>query len=385
METLPNHGLTFDFPEIFTAHTRYREPPYHIVEEFKAHVKDTNQPEHFPGLYWGHIKKNEPFEILHVFAVDRKKRPQGDYIPCPICKTREKFLEGSLVYIFSRQCIAIIGHDCAAADVKQAAWAKKKADDNRLRIENFLMEWLQKVPGTLRAIEDLRPLAVGIESIHHQFRSGAPRIQKELRQLIKAGGGLVLTEMVDNVAAGYSDQQPKKVARDHYFGALQGQALLKINCKFVSDLRVTENLLLGFADCEDEEAALERTVKLMDDGEGPKAVEYIVKAFQSLKNLVSDVSKARQFFTQEHIDSIRVWGTHGLQASPFTVERHISHQGVVVTFARKKTKDDDVEYARLVLPSALLEWSAAGEIISDFDASLAIDKAQRFAKRKSRP
>lgn len=66
------HVVEFTFPEEYTGHTTYRESPFHIIEDFKAHVKETFTPETFPGLYWGRLRTNEPFEILHQFAVDRK-------------------------------------------------------------------------------------------------------------------------------------------------------------------------------------------------------------------------------------------------------------------------------------------------------------------------
>jgi hypothetical protein len=98
------HAVEFTFPEEYTGHTTYHEPPFHIIEDFRAHVKEAYAPETFPGQYWGRLRTNEPFE-----AVDRRKRPQGDYIPCPMCRKKEKFLEGSLAFLFGRQCIAIIG------------------------------------------------------------------------------------------------------------------------------------------------------------------------------------------------------------------------------------------------------------------------------------
>jgi hypothetical protein len=52
----------------------------------------------------------------------------------------------------------------------------------------------------LREIEALKPIAMEIESIFHTFKSGAPSIQKALRQVRKTGGDYILVEMVDNEA-----------------------------------------------------------------------------------------------------------------------------------------------------------------------------------------
>lgn len=265
------HALDFTFPEEYLGYTTYREAPFHLREPFTEHVKRTYTPETFPGLYWGRLNTNEPFEIIRDFAVDRKKRPNGDYIPCPMCRKREKFLEGALVFIFARQCIAIIGHDCAAAEVKHAALSKKKRDDARRHQEDFLMSKLHLVPGTLQTVERLKPIAKQIDGIYHAFRNGAPTIQKALRQARKDGGGeLVLSEILDNEVVRFDAKVPRKITEDYRFGWLRGEAMVRTNTRFLTELRIVEQWLLSFADCDDEEKALNKTIELIDSGEAIK-------------------------------------------------------------------------------------------------------------------
>lgn len=58
MEQTAREVLEFTFPEAYVGHKTYREPPYHIRDEFIKHVKETYQPETYPGLYWGRLRGN---------------------------------------------------------------------------------------------------------------------------------------------------------------------------------------------------------------------------------------------------------------------------------------------------------------------------------------
>lgn len=362
----PQH-VEYTFPQEYHGHATYRETPYHLREPFIAHIKQTYQPETFPGLYWGRLNKNEPFEIIETFAVDRKKRPEGDYIPCPMCQRREKFLEGAFVFIFARQCIAVIGHDCAAAEVRHAAFSKKKQDDERRNQEDFLMARLARVPATLREIESLKPIAQEIEGIFHDFKRGAPTIQKALRLVRKGGGEYILREMVDNEAAKYDARLPKKVAREHYFGTLAGEELVRASCKFLVELRKYEQWLLSFDGCDDEETALDMTIGLLERREAAKAVQYIGEAGRKLERLRWEMASACLFFSGVHIGYMQDWSRHPLQPLPFTVDRLLRNDGIQLTFSRVAGRDEEREYARLLLSNELGEWADANRRMPAFE------------------
>lgn len=359
MEQTARDVLQFTFPETYVGHKTYRESPHHIRDEFIKHVKETYQPETFPGLYWGRLKKNERFEVIHTFAVDRKKRPEGDYIPCPMCQRREKFLEGALVFISARQCIAVIGRECASAEVKHAAYSKKKKDDERRQHEDFLMTRLVKVPEMLRELEVMKPIAMELENIFHKFKREAPTIHKALRQMRKSGGDYVLTEMVDNQAVEFDPRLPKKVARDAYFGSLRGDAMVATKCTFLIDVRRYEQWLLSFDGCDDEEKAMEATIGLLERNEAATAVKYIGEAGRQLPKLKQSMSEACFFFSDTHVADLREWATDRLQPLPFTVQRNVRNRGISLTLARVTSKDEEREYSHLFLSEALTEWAEA--------------------------
>ncbi|BCH19939.1 hypothetical protein [Mesorhizobium sp. L-2-11] len=367
MEASARNVIEYTFPEEYTGHATYREAPYHLRDQFIEHVKQSYQPETFPGLYWGRVNKNEPFEIIHTFAVDRKKRPEGDYIPCPMCQRREKFLEGSFVFIFNRQCIAVIGHDCASAEVKHAAFSKKKQDDERRHQEDFLMARLTHVPSMLRELEALKPIATEIEGIFHDFRKDAPTIHRALRQVRKAGGEYVLTEMVDNEAAEFDPRLPKKLARNSYFGSMRGDTLVGASCKFLTEARRYEQWLLSFDGCDDEEKAMEATIGLLQRKEAAKAVRYIGEAGRRMEKLRWAMSAACFFFADTHIEDMKEWARDRLQPHPFTVDRHVRNDGISLAFSRVTGKDEEREYARLFLSNALAEWADANRVAPNLE------------------
>jgi len=348
--------VAYTFPEQYTGHAIYREAPHHLRDPFIEHIKQTSQPETFPGLYWGSLLKDEPFEIIHTFAIDRKKRPEGDYIPCPMCQRREKFLEGSFVFIFKRQCIAIIGHDCASSEVKHAAFSKRKRDEERRQHEDFLMARLMHVPGMLQKLQDLMPIASEIEGIFNSFKTGAPTIQKALRQVRRSGGDYILTELVDNEAALLNPRLPKKIARDSHFGSLRGEALGASKCKFVTDLRRYEQWLLPFDGCDAEEKALEATIGLLDRQEAAKAVQYIGEATRRIEGMTLEMATVLGFFSGKHIEELGAWARHHLQPMPFDVERRVRSDGTAV-IVKGIVANSDREFARLFMRNELADWA----------------------------
>ncbi|RUX33563.1 hypothetical protein EOA23_06080 [Mesorhizobium sp. M2A.F.Ca.ET.042.01.1.1] len=219
------------------------------------------------------------------------------------------------------------------------------------------MARLTQVPGMLQEIEALKPIATEIESMFHAFKNGAPSIQKALRQVRKTGGDYILVEMVDNEAARYDDRLPKKVARDSYFGSMQGEALVRASCKFLVELRKYEQWLLSFAGCEDETAAMDMTIGLLERKEAAKAVQYIGTAGRKLEWLRYEMSAACYFFTEEHIGDLREWGGDRLQPAPFDVDRQVRSDGTAVLLSRRATKDAEREYARLFLSVELASWA----------------------------
>jgi hypothetical protein len=73
-------------------------PTSFFIEEVLQHLKKTAQPETMPGLYRNPIPKDANFYTIRKITLDRRKRPDGDRAPCPMC-TPNKFLEGSFVWL----------------------------------------------------------------------------------------------------------------------------------------------------------------------------------------------------------------------------------------------------------------------------------------------
>jgi hypothetical protein len=73
-----------------------RKPNTILQKEWLTTIAETGQPELIPALNHGRIPKNTKYEILARVHINRKKRPNRDKAPCPMC-TKNRFLRGSLV------------------------------------------------------------------------------------------------------------------------------------------------------------------------------------------------------------------------------------------------------------------------------------------------
>lgn len=229
------------------------------------------------------------------------------------------------------------------------------------------MTRLTHVPSMIRELETLKSIAAEIEGIFHDVRRDAPTIHTALRQVRKAGGEYVLTEMVDNEAAEFDPRLPKKLARDSYFGSMRGDALVGANCKFLTEVRRYEQWLLSFDGCDNEERAMEATIGLLERREAAKAVRYIGEAGRRMEKLRWAMSAACFFFADTHIEDMKEWARDRLQPHPFSVDRHVRNDGISLTFSRVTGKDEEREYARLFLSNALAVWAEANRIAPNLE------------------
>ena len=96
------------------------EPPHRfrpaesVVQLFLEHVRRTAEPETFPTISHSMPRADSRPIFLRRFDVDRKKRPNGDMAPCPICSPNDaKFLNnGYLVWYPDEGVIRAIGPEC---------------------------------------------------------------------------------------------------------------------------------------------------------------------------------------------------------------------------------------------------------------------------------
>jgi len=175
-----------------------RAPGRDFVEQFLNHIKNAGQPETFPGLHPGPLEKDEEFIKLKPFAIDRKKRPERDKAPCPMCHQTNKFLAGDLAYFPRLEAVAAIGHCCAAKEIREAAEREYKVRTTRDAEEELLLQKLPLVSAYLGVLERARLSAIEAERAFRQFRKGASGIHRQLRAVKNAGGRLIVVERIEN-------------------------------------------------------------------------------------------------------------------------------------------------------------------------------------------
>src|SRR4051812_39250091 len=117
----------------------YKDFPGYERSTFINFAKAGGQPDDYPGLDFGPVLKTLPFRKIADFHVSREKRGDRGMIPCAMCGPREKFLEGSLVWMESRQAIALIGHCCADKENQRRADEEYLERMELTRAEDFLL------------------------------------------------------------------------------------------------------------------------------------------------------------------------------------------------------------------------------------------------------
>jgi len=166
------------------------KPSPNDVESFKHHVRSTGCPETFPSITTARATNLDGAEILAEFPIDRKKRPNLDEAPCPICSPNSpKFLSGYLVWFPGEKCIRAIGKECGARinnkwDRAKKAFKERQKQENR---ERFLEENLWKVPSLIEELQKEHHRSLTHKGIWSNFRKKCPTVTQALRNGMAKG------------------------------------------------------------------------------------------------------------------------------------------------------------------------------------------------------
>lgn len=151
-----------------------------LQDQWMKFIVDTGQPELIPALEHGPIPKGSKYSVLRKVHIDRKKRPNRDLAPCPMC-TKNRFLHGSLVFLYELGVSAVIGHCCAdhvdIAEREYKAWRLQHWQ------EDYLLAALPYVFEKIETINQLRPFAEELQRIYRKIRRDAPAFHGTLRNL----------------------------------------------------------------------------------------------------------------------------------------------------------------------------------------------------------
>jgi hypothetical protein len=329
-------------------------PGRDFIEAFKAHVRETGQPETFEGLHPGPLAKTEPFEKLTPFDLDGRKRPEGDLAPCPMCQPN-KYLHGVLAYFPRLQAVAAIGHCCADKETLAAAERGYRERRTQEQEEDYLLAELPLVHARLALIEQVQPAAAEALRAYRQFRSQAPEIQRLLRAAKKAGGRLAVSERIasEAIAGGpVGFRGGGQNTRDVDFGVLRGSIAVAVNYDPVRELDRIVGLLLPHDRGEAEETAIEY-IAALDVGARHRATVNLREAESSYGKWRSRLADFCAFFAPENINRIRSWASHPAHPQPFTATATAGKDGSLACQIRDR--------------SALICHVRINPVIRDFD------------------
>lgn len=173
----------------------FPEPPgADLVQAFRLHVATCGQPETFPRISTARPPKDGDLIVLHhPIDIDRRRRPESDMAPCPICSPQDpKYLNGgTLIWCDATSAIYAIGPKCSltlwedgrlntAVNLFLQA-EKEKQHAAMLRAE------LPKISALRAWIADHNSLAARLDRLHRGLSKDAPKLRGALSRALRTG------------------------------------------------------------------------------------------------------------------------------------------------------------------------------------------------------
>jgi hypothetical protein len=309
----------------YAAHSYSRLPSSILQDQWMKFIAETGQPELIQELNHGPIPKDANYKILKRVDIDRKKRPNRDMVACPMCYAKNKFLRGSLVFLYDLNTSAVIGRCCADnVDMAERAY---NADRLLRWQEDYLLDALPYVTEKIETVNQLRPFAEELQRIHRKIRRDASSFHGTLRSLKDRNNARIsLFENVEGPTdhdyvgpAGFAGARSKRGAREIFFGALRGTTVAIHDYKPVVELDdVQRNLsVFDFAKCEDSIVDFISGLSAKDRKVAVAALQIADKNFAKFERRARDVL---EFFSRENIATLNEFGAHNLNPAPFSIE-----------------------------------------------------------------
>ncbi len=311
----------------------YKDFPGYERSAFINFLKAGQQPDDFPGLDFGPILKTLPFRKIADFEIPREKRIDRGMIPCAMCGHREKFLEGSLVWIESRQSIALIGHCCADKENQRRAEEEYLERMERTRAEDFLLTSLPLTKTALAAIDQALAAAVEAERVKATFSRKFPAAVQALKAVNKSGGLLGHTEKIKDQ---FDEVGPRGLGhlntRTVTVGYLFGAGALSSEFHPAKDLRVARTRVEALLCDESPEAALELiTSSYANSADLKRAAKLLLAAGKEYKHSLRLLQEFRSFFADHNFETINAWAGHPLSDHRFSFEYRRYANGIRIS------------------------------------------------------
>lgn len=333
-------------------HRIFRERPIEAFSlAFLDYVRNTGDPESFPGLYMGRINKDEPFFLLKKFEIEKKKRLDGKKAYCPRCNQHDKYLRGDLAWFPNLMACAAIGNCCAGHDVANEADKEFKARTNQEHRETYLLSNLPLMAAKIKAAKRLRRSVEAALAVYRQFRLEVPKVHHQLRGAkVNHGGHLIVTKILRSKEqdtehdyfgpAGFR-RGGNVEAQETDLGLMSGQIALIKDFQPEKELdaiqRQLESIGSSFSDEETMDFILKHDAHRLN-----VAVVILQSADEKFAKLSSRLTEFWSFFTRANIELINRYGAH--EESPLNVQTSFAVKNGRIE-VRFKTRD---QFCRLM-------------------------------------
>ncbi|WP_193748886.1 hypothetical protein [Leisingera sp. ANG-Vp] len=281
-------------------------------------MKETGQPETFTTITTSKAENLEEAKILWKFTLDRKKRPNWDEAPCPICSpVSPKYLSGFLVWFPKENCIRAIGKECGRTLDKNwhrevRAFKIREEDEAR---RQYILQKLHTVPQLISEFETELATAKRQHSVWRDLKDRCPAIVQHLRD--NMGEDLRVSRRSRNKTLSSSN------GTSNYYetriGKAQGYAAVRRDFPNVREIKSSIEHLEAISHGSNSHEISVR-LQVMSKKE-QRAIEKVIK----LSETKLDRVKQRRhdflsFFSDANIETINRWATDQNTSMYFTMK-----------------------------------------------------------------
>ena len=353
-------------PDVALHRGPYPSPPSPDAEFILAPIRRC-QPEDIPGLAW-----TKPdflaveHKIVRTFAVEGKRRPSGQYIPCAICSGESpKFLDGAVLWSLDGY-LRLIGHVCAAKPEHfgEARYRNLQRQRKQEELDDAALSWLSVHASTMKSlvtvIAALKSCALYIEAQQKVFFRDVDPLAAVLANRAKQyGGSLSVAQKSQSsrliVASGGTAQS---LYEDVMIGTLIGTAFLARPKR--SRSRQLEGCLQALDLIPDGEGDEPILALIGRGGEGAinAAAGAALRAAQRALKMAEECTDAGQFIDPTNLAVLKTWGEDSRNPMQFTVR--LFGQRIEFVMADKSRAALNMNWPKLPDISVLRQVVAAG-------------------------
>jgi hypothetical protein len=343
----------------------YPVPPSSDDESIRTAIRD-GKPEEIPGLIWGKPDfSTEGHKLVLTFAIDRKKRPGHECIPCAMCSVdHPKYLGGAVLWS-PDGWLRVIGHVCAAKPEHfgEAGYRGLRKQRQQEVIDSVAFDWLHANIEVFRplvhGVNALKALAMVLENQQQVFFRGVPALAAALAQAAgRHGGELTVVQELSGErlaaakdaaeAAGGSAQQSRyeQIGVGRFLGMV---FFSRPNLKRSRQLESVVEALNRIPPGSGEEIML----ALIDQGEHEVTTTagLVLRAMQRALKLAEECADAKQFVCYDSLASLERWGQDSRNSMQFSVRQYDSQVTFILANKSRatlsKTWPDPVDLSAL--------------------------------------